>query len=440
MTEHSGPAFSIDDIESISRYCETTYKPPVRPWLGVSDTQRPDQVNPGLTLFKMIRVALPSDAFRRVTLHGRYHYAAWNWIAPSMDFTLAKLETLKANSGLGPVNTKEFVNQLAFASQRASRRHPRLVNWIKLRTALLEFATFQNSGPSPEILSAIRAGVLGLSAQAYRQSRSLDDNPQRNLTRVLEAVVAEAQRLLSRSGNKCRASANLMLPITLDENIRNGTLPFVRNRGNAEKARMLWGKDAKHATRGLLVVAETELDEHVGFWVPILSTARGTLPGACRAFRGGHGVAIFKRHLPNLTALGFSAELNARWREYVLSHIEPGMEHGLFVSIPVRGADNSERVIAVVNINANPFSSDDWFRAFHRDWLEVVEQNISPLAAICASSLFITDAMQNAARALDDQRRPRHSLSDSREKILELPNYKQKQNDATRNEEGHPND
>src|SRR6266446_1449680 len=120
MTDNSEPEFTFHDTAAINRYCETDYRPPKRPWLGVHDGKKQEQANLGVTVLKIVKVAFPTGAFRWASLRSRYRYAAWHWIAPSMEFTPDKLDLLKNISGLGSVDTAEFVSQLSFYCRRAA--------------------------------------------------------------------------------------------------------------------------------------------------------------------------------------------------------------------------------------------------------------------------------------------------------------------------------
>jgi hypothetical protein len=176
-----------------------------------------------------------------------------------------------------------------------------------------------------------------------------------------------------------------MISLPLDENTRNGRWPFANNEQNARRAQELWRNDFPNANRSLVIVSETAPGQHLGYWLPLTPKP---LPGACEAFKRGHGVAVFKQYLPSLVDYGLSAEIDSRWK----SDLETHLEESMFVSIPLRGLGDSKRIAGVVNININTARPDDWLRAYHREWLDIVERNISPLGAICGSSFFISQA------------------------------------------------
>jgi hypothetical protein len=70
--------------------------------------------------------------------------------------------------------------------------------------------------------------------------------------------------------------------------------------------------------------------------------------------------------------------------------LDSHLEESMFVSIPLRGLGTSKRIVGVVNINIHTARADDWLRAYHREWLDIVERNISPLGAICGSAFYIS--------------------------------------------------
>lgn len=385
--------FLTDDLAGIDEYFRRSYKCPYKwPWLETFEGLAAE-AKPELKVAKIVSLSVPAGFFRRRTLPSRYKYATWHWLSPNQKMRLADVQLLKNISGLNHVSDNEvFARQLILYCTRVKAEHPQLARWIERRSALLEkLAVHQTEIPSEAVnAQALALHRLAADLMAEKRGVSLVTDVE-DLRDILAVIASEALRVLSRSGQKCRLSANLMIRTVLSDEVRSGTFLIGHSTRPADVAARVWGEDGQ-ATECLVVVAETVKDKHAGFWVPLIRSGNGeTLPGACRAYSYDCATAIFKHDLPDLTRLGFSASINERWNNYLTTCFE----ERLFVSFPIRTPlrrGSSSNVAAIVNINANPLDRDDWSRAYHREWLDVVEKNISILCALGCYS-FLADTI-----------------------------------------------
>ncbi len=154
---------------------------------------------------------------------------------------------------------------------------------------------------------------------------------------------------------------------------------------NFNIAKQLWQYSNPY-TDVLMVVAKAgDASNQIGFWVPIARSTLSTkapLPGATTAFLRHHAVAVFADDLPPLE--GFASELELEWQSYMAQDFGGSV----FISIPlVLGSPDNRRfkkeIPAILNVNARTQNPEDWRRAYHEQWLTVVQEQ---------TSLFICEA------------------------------------------------
>jgi len=274
-------------------------------------------------------------------------------------------------------------------------RYPELRSWVECRLALLEYVL----DPPRLLYEQLRDLEVTLRSRervAYKQLHqgNLEDalHTAAGLAEeAMEAVNAVTKQVLSpRAAPAVPMHANLMMPISRQRLSAANAVGIPsehheRWNKNKETADSLWAGVGDANCRCLQIVAETRPLQHGGFWVPLARGETGeALPGASTAYAKMQGSAVFRHDLPHLD--GFSGQVNRRWTAYMAEDFE----HDLFVSVPLtlpmRGGHD---VAAVVNVNVVYADDAPWFRAYHQEWLALLEQEVADFAEIAYHAAIV---------------------------------------------------
>jgi hypothetical protein len=138
--------------------------------------------------------------------------------------------------------------------------------------------------------------------------------------------------------------------------------------------------------------------ENLGFWLPLIlsRTPRITTPGATQAYYTNKASAVFAEDPPPL-GVDLAGASHSQWVEY----LNDNLWHPLFISIPISAGsqeqeeatnrrqqqirskqphESSQQLLAVLNVNIHPDDADNFYRAYHPEWLALAQQAASPFA------------------------------------------------------------
>jgi hypothetical protein len=390
MENPSIPTHRTDELRG---YFDSHFKRPRTRWLPTADAAAevlsfqhgPISIGP---LTKVIRLA---------TTEQRYRTAAWHWLRPEEpSCRIEELPYVQRAAGLDHVSRAAFVPRLQERCLEEMRRHPRLKRWIQRRMALLDFVVappvdvpeeVRDMGPLLRALLLQATALLGQGDRAGAGALAAKIS-----VKALSAAAAAVKRILG-TGD-CHLSANIMIPTVLDSldgpRCVSGRIAQMKS----ARAAQLWQGFASLGERCLLIVAETEDADHMGFWIPIRQGQQlAPLPGAPEAFDTLEGSAVFKDDLPDLSA-AFSPTINSRWHAFMTEHFKQRM----FVSLPLRlPAENAPTVGAVLNVNAAPTAEDGWRRAYHPVWLRAARDRAGPFIEAAYFATLIRREAEPAA-------------------------------------------
>ena len=345
--------------------------------------------------FVYFKFPLPARLIRHFGRGYLNRAAARRWLDPHMPCLFASdITQLRHQLGLDDVEVAEFLDAMKQCCREVQRSHPQLRLWVAARIALLDFIADADDHHAPESVKAallLRHRLLQVISYLYSlRPVALVAASAEELSAA--ALTAAGQELcLCLGTGPCEYNANLMVPIPFNEMELN----VYREMAAAARAETVWSKCSPF-DRCLIVAAETERAGHIGFWVPL---ARGTggeyLAGAPRAFMSMSSTAVFKADLPDL--VGFPPAVNDTWRSYMSDHFH----QDLFVSVPflVPGATGiGTKVACVLNVNVQS-QDENWCRAYHREWLNIVTPRVAPFIEI---ALYATLVRMEAARRAGD--------------------------------------
>jgi hypothetical protein len=308
------------------------------------------------------------------TTDARAEFAAWEWL--TIDTNLEDIDRLREGLRFDMMSDAKFCDQIRDACSKITREHPELQFWVRRRLALLELRASSTLKLSPETLSIapqINIGLMGAQALLERSPTEVADEAKRLLVQALKAVGVLASQILCAEPTQCRFRVNLM--IALKSGTQNGSLfADTASIENVATAARLWN-GTPQSEEILAVVAETSNQtEFRGFWVPTYPAKQVPWPGAGFAYARAQGSAVFADDLPPI--LGVNDAVVARWTAYV----QENFAGGFFVSLPLKlDIDESgPRAYAVININIYP-NNGDGRRAYHSQWLNLVQQQTAPL-------------------------------------------------------------
>lgn len=360
-------------------------------WLGTNIDQIPVDVSIANVDLKGFKSWLP-----RLCGDARYKLAAWNWLEPRFPNARSpwELNLTKASCGLSSVSDVKFHEKVRHHCWETYQAHEPLRPWIASRLALLDHTNhLEDSTANDAIRDAAilhRRNLFHISTTTYPFDPDAGaDLAGQILRQTLQGVATSVNKSLGLSG--CYCTANLMVPVS------QATLHVFReifeNVGpayavsNFDTANGLWAPIGHDSSRRLIVVGETDDSRHLGFWVPTTKGSRGEdIPGAPKAYYNQVGSAVFKRDLPPMAGFPHLAE---SWSAY----IQDKLTGRLFVSLPFAPPDGhgGRKVVAILNINANPSEDDGWYRAYHVEWLKIAQEKVlhSAEVAFYAASMVI---------------------------------------------------
>jgi hypothetical protein len=326
-----------------------------------------------------IKVALPKNLWRSVTLGMRYAAAAWKWLQPDDPCrTLRDLPRIQESAGLDHIDRQTFANALIDSCKDTMRLQPQLRRWGEYRIAALEYW----ADPPRPVDQRLADLAVTLRNGLWRAHHIAWPDPARGLSRVdkvgedaMHAAALSVTQTLGIEGTSS-LSANLMVPFS-------DTVEFPTN-DNWNRAVELWtGMDT---SKRLVIVAETEGSSHAAFWVPATRGEGGAvLPGAPTAYVHLEGDVVLKDDLPPLR--GFGERIEARWRSYMFE----SFQQKLFVSVPFRAPNGHGGYIApaILNVNADAHDVTRWKRAYHPEWLALVRERVQPFVEIALTAWLI---------------------------------------------------
>lgn len=313
--------------------------------------------------------------------------AAWMWLRPEEPVLgLSDVPDLQRRVGMADMDESAFVGVITAECKQVSRDHPRLAHWVRKRIALLEYRTTPFFGLSDELrFAAMQLRQLLHRAQGlvYSDVREARKHLSDAIQGSLEGAALAAGEVLGAPPGRCPASASLMVRIRGEA---GSPLPDGLGAGAGDvraRADELW-RGLPDRDR-LAVVVETEDAGHLGFWIPLAGPNGQVLPGAPEAFREKRASAVFVDDPPDLSSFG--PAVSGRWQEWIQQHVRAR----LFVSIPLvvpnpdRPAERSS--VAVLNVNANPADDQNWFRAYHPEWLGIVTRETSQFVEVAVNAV-----------------------------------------------------
>lgn len=322
-------------------------------------------------------------AFRSATADARFRFAVYYWLYPfeqEVNLETGLLFILK-QAGLDHLKEKQITAAMLQESDRILREHPALTNWIRDRSALLQFLIREERPPQ------FQRALFHLRNQLIRVVNLLWQDPTTAVELADElidkALRGAAQVVHAELGGDAPGplNASLMLPFQEPEAVVDYLAAVdVPARQGKDRADQIWKPLPRAPRTHLVVVAETVGHEHAGFWVPVVDGDRGArVPGAPAAFENHVGSCVFRHDLMELD--GFPEDMNARWR----THIRERVRGRHFVSLPFV-VDHQEGfgkvALAVLNVNADPPAGDEWYRALHQVWLERARDAAAPFVEI----------------------------------------------------------
>ena len=321
-----------------------------------------------------LSVGLKLPLINRFARSQAFRFAAWLWLRPNHP-CWDDIDSLQNRVGL---EKYAFAPTLRTMVLELLREHEALRLWIERRLALLEFRTNAPTNGFEDLqhtASLLRRGLLHALKIVDRGDRVNAMALANQIARdALLGAGQAAMEVLGQGG--CPFNANLMLRIRLVSNTVHFESGTIASR-NSDGACALWdGIRARHA---LVILEEAGEPEHAGFWAPLASGTNGEyLPGASEAFGSMIGSAVFKNDLPPLR--GFETATENRWH----GHMRSAFRERMFVSLPLTVASEGQpkRVLAVLNVNAEPSSEDGWRRAYHRQWLAVAKDRVAQFVEV----------------------------------------------------------
>lgn len=381
---------STHDIDSLHKHFSIRFKKPTWMEWTASFLNGIQEANiPGTYWIRKVAV----EIVRSCTVKKSYHLAAWLWLEPGQQpRTLENIKDVQASSALSHVPRDIFLRKLTEECMEFSKESPPLKTWGKKRVALLEYPlrmAKDYANDNNQKVGLVLRRTLITALRALPDKNKAIPLIKKTQAQALEIAAKEVSNILGKDG--CSFSANLMVPI--DNKILNAfryhNVEYANN--NFNDAERLFGPIISQSSKlRLIVIAETEKSEHLGFWVPV---AQGTnnpeLPGAPTTYSKHRGSAVFKNDLPELKK--FPNEFANSWANYVRDKIVGELFVSLPFMVPTKNMD-SMVVAAILNVNVNPDPPNGWERAYHDEWL---------LEAQKQAALYIETAFYSAMLALE---------------------------------------
>lgn len=373
---------------------KTAFREVARPWLV--RVLKDADVDLGVSWYG---VSLPLNPSKLLPRGARIRFASYLWLQPHHPArALADLPNLQRAVNLTDEHLTTFAASVRDSCMEVLRtgKNDDLELWIYNRAVLLDFVI---DGP-PEFRSELQQAAIGLrsaldSALLNTALAKLTGNVDLDaqvcasatdiLSQAMRGAALTVNDVLGPSG--CPHNANLMIPVrSKDDSLRHTSDLHNENWAVAER---LWAGMPRHSQR-LVVVAESDDAQHLGFWVPIVrGSAQEELPGGTAAFHNMVGSAVFKEGLPEL--IGFPSVITDRWRAHMNGD---SFQESLFVALPFVVAQpptGAPEVRAVLNVNAIPPQAEGWRRGYHREWLETARNRVAQFLEIACKALVIQD-------------------------------------------------
>lgn len=342
-----------------------------------------------------LKISKFHEFLRGLTENVRYRQAAWCWLFPHNPcYGITHLSSIQQRARLDHVERLAFLRRLNDFCLEVQHGHEKLGRWIAMRQALLDYELSPPKSLSQHLRDTERdlrfSLVIAMNLLWQQQDLIAAAKEARGIAQAaLEAGASAACDVLGK-GN-CRFSANLMVPAFIADEKGPGYSPNSTARDNAEKAQDLWSH-CRLEDRCLVIVEETKGGNHIGFWLPLIrGDDDSDLPGASSAYFQMEANGVFKDDLPPLK--GFSRHLADHWHAY----IRKALNEKMFVSIPLAVTDpqtGGKKVIAVMNVNADPHLHDGWRRAYHREWLLAAQSAAEDFIEVAYLALLIRMAAE----------------------------------------------
>lgn len=323
--------------------------------------------------------------------------AVYKWLDPSRAaFAGGSIDGFKEAVGLAKLPTTSFCERLRHFGERMKDQAPKLRRYIDARLADIEYLERSDHVRTNTLtfFELYQRAVVDAALQVAGGASGFETQANAVLKSILPAVAGVFREILDPDlkSDNVYTNANFMAVVKLPQETRVGDVPkFVGSYAEtpaAKRAADLWRDLDDRIDRVFVVVADSDDNRRVGFWVPDVVDEAGYIPGAPTAYNRKIPYAVFTDDPPPLK-VGNRRTRN-EWEEYLLDRSEDGFKDDMFISIPVMGRakhDTDPVVAGVANVNCG--AGRYWPRAYSDAWLALAAELASPFLALAWHSFLI---------------------------------------------------